>query len=668
MQELSREEAEKKMTTLKEKIRDHEYRYYVLDDPSISDAEFDQLMNELIKLEDKFPELITEDSPTQRVGGEPVDEFKKVDHSVQMLSLSNTFNEGELKDFDSRVRKTIKEDYSYVVEHKIDGLSAIITYEDGSFALGATRGNGVVGEDVTENLRTIRSLPLKIKDRAHIEIRGEVFLSKTEFEKINKKRLENDEPLFANPRNAAAGSIRQLDPRTAANRNLSIIIYDLIVHSGREFGTHVETLEYLKELGFKVNWYQKINDIEDAVAVCSEWEEKRDNLDFEIDGLVIKINNLSQRDKLGSTAKSPRWAVAYKFPAQQKTTIIKDIEISVGRTGALTPTAVLEPVQLAGSTVSRATLHNEDEIKRKDIKIGDHVLVQKAGDIIPEVVKVIEEKRDGSEKRFNMPDSCPVCDSKVIREEGEAVTRCTNITCPAQRRESILHFVSRNAMNIEGIGPALVDQLLENNLIEDYADLYFLKKEHLIPLERMGEKSSQNVIDSIKKSREREFFRVLFALGIRHVGLGAARVLDKNYDSIDQLADAEQEELVRIDEIGPVIAESIVSFFSERHNKDLITRLKQAGVRLKKDKDNEKDVYLEGLKFVFTGSLDSFTRSEIKDMVEKAGGRASSSVSSKTDYLVAGKNPGSKYDKAKELGIEILTEDEFKNMIKEKSD
>ncbi len=668
MQELSREEAEKKMTTLKEKIRDHEYRYYVLDDPSISDAEFDQLMNELIKLEDKFPELITEDSPTQRVGGEPVDEFKKVDHSVQMLSLSNTFNEGELKDFDSRVRKTIKEDYSYVVEHKIDGLSAIITYEDGSFALGATRGNGVVGEDVTENLRTIRSLPLKIKDRAHIEIRGEVFLSKTEFEKINKKRLENDEPLFANPRNAAAGSIRQLDPRTAANRNLSIIIYDLIVHSGREFGTHVETLEYLKELGFKVNWYQKINDIEDAAAVCSEWEEKRDNLDFEIDGLVIKINNLSQRDKLGSTAKSPRWAVAYKFPAQQKTTIIKDIEISVGRTGALTPTAVLEPVQLAGSTVSRATLHNEDEIKRKDIKIGDHVLVQKAGDIIPEVVKVIEEKRDGSEKRFNMPDSCPVCDSKVIREEGEAVTRCTNITCPAQRRESILHFVSRNAMNIEGIGPALVDQLLENNLIEDYADLYFLKKEHLIPLERMGEKSSQNVIDSIKKSREREFFRVLFALGIRHVGLGAARVLDKNYDSIDQLADAEQEELVRIDEIGPVIAESIVSFFSERHNKDLITRLKQAGVRLKKDKDNEKDVYLEGLKFVFTGSLDSFTRSEIKDMVEKAGGRASSSVSSKTDYLVAGKNPGSKYDKAKELGIEILTEDEFKNMIKEKSD
>jgi len=668
MQELRREEAEKKINALREKIRDHEYRYYVLDDPSISDAEFDQLMSDLIKLEEKFPELITEDSPTQRVGGEPVGEFKKVEHSRQMLSLANTFNEGELRDFDSRVRKTIKDNFSYVVEHKIDGLSAILTYEDGSFVLGATRGNGVVGEDVTENFRTIRSLPLKINDRAHIEIRGEVFLSKTEFEKINEKRLKNGEPLFANPRNAAAGSIRQLDPRIAAERNLSILIYDLIDHSEKEFKTHTESLEYLKKIGFRVNWYQKAENIDKVIAICKKWEDKREELDFEIDGLVVKINNLSQREKLGSTAKSPRWAAAYKFPAQQKTTVIKDIEISVGRTGALTPTAVLEPVQLAGSTVSRATLHNEDEIKRKNIKIGDHVLVHKAGDIIPEVVKVIEEKRDGSEKEFKMPDSCPVCGSKVIREEGEAVTRCTNITCPAQRKESILHFVSRDAMDIEGIGPVLVDQLLENNLIEDYADLYFLKKEHLIPLERMGEKSAQNVIDSIEKSREREFFRVLFALGIRHVGLGAARVLDKNYDSIDQLADAGEEELVRIDEIGPVIAKSIVSFFSERHNKDLITRLKQAGVRLKKENNNNKDSYLEGLKFVFTGTLDAFTRSEVEDIVEKAGGRASSSVSSKTDYLVAGKNPGSKYDKAKELGVKVLDEDEFKNMIEEMSD
>ncbi|MGM0602204.1 MAG: NAD-dependent DNA ligase LigA [Bacillota bacterium] len=667
MKELSKKEAEKKINSLREKIRDHEYRYYVLDDPSISDAEFDQLMNQLIKLEEKFPELISSDSPTQRVGGEPVDEFQKVEHSTQMLSLSNTFNEGELKDFDSRIRKTLKDDYSYIVEHKIDGLSAILTYQDGSFVLGATRGNGVVGEDVTKNLRTIRSLPLKIEDKSHIEIRGEVFLSKSEFEKINQKRLENEESLFANPRNAAAGTIRQLDPSTAAERNLSIIIYDLIVHTDKQFETHAETLDYLKELGFKVNWYQKVEDIESAAYVCSEWEDKRDNLDFEIDGLVIKINNLSQREKLGSTAKSPRWAAAYKFPAQQKTTVIKDIEISVGRTGALTPTAVLEPVQLAGSTVSRATLHNEDEIKRKDIKIGDHVLVQKAGDIIPEVVKVIEEKRDGSEKEFKMPETCPVCDSKVIREEGEAVTRCTNITCPAQRRESILHFVSRNAMNIEGIGPALVDQLLENNLIEDYADLYFLKKEHLIPLERMGEKSAQNVVDSIRKSREREFFRVIFALGIRHVGLGAARVLDENYDSIDQLADTEAEELIKIDEIGPVIADSIVSFFSERHNKDLITRLKQAGVRLKKNKNSKKDTYLEGLKFVFTGSLNDFTRSEVKDLVENAGGSASSSVSGKTDYLVAGENPGSKYDKAQELGVEILNEEEFKKMIENKS-
>jgi DNA ligase (NAD+) len=668
MDNLNKEEAEKKIEELRDEIREHEYRYFVLDEPKISDAEFDKLMRELLDLEDKFPELITEDSPTQRVGGEVLDEFEKVEHSTDLLSLDNTFNNKELRDFDSRIQKNIPgENYEYVVEHKIDGLSAVVRYEDGVFKLGATRGNGEIGENITENMKTIRSLPLRIKDKAPLELRGEIYLSKSEFKRINEQRLENEESPFANPRNAAAGSVRQLDTKIAAERKLSILIYDLISHGEKSFKTHLEVFSYLKDLNFKVNWHKKADNIEEVIQICDEWEEKREDLDFEIDGLVVKINDLDQRERLGATARSPRWAAAYKFPAQKKTSKIKDIEISVGRTGALTPTAVLEPVELAGSTVSRATLHNEDEIKRKDIRIGDTVLVQKAGDVIPEVIKVIKDERDGSEQKFEMPNHCPVCDSKVIRPEGEAVTRCTNIRCPAQRRERILHFVSRDAMNIDGIGPALVDQLLENNLIEDYADLYFLKKEHLVNLERMGEKSSKNVIDAIEGSKEREFFRVIYALGIRHVGIGAARILVKYYNSIEEIMEAETEELVEIDEIGPVIADSITGFFNEIHNRDLISRLRQAGVRLKKEKEENID-FLQDLKFVFTGSLNDFTRSEVKDIVEKAGGRAVSSVSSQTDYLVVGDNPGSKYDKAQELGVEILDEEGFKNLIKSKGD
>nr|WP_276526180.1 NAD-dependent DNA ligase LigA [Halanaerobium congolense] len=663
---MTKEKAEKKIKALREKIREHEYKYFVLDDPSISDAEFDQLMQKLIKLENEFPELVTEDSPTQRVGGEVLDEFKKVEHSSTMLSLDNAFGAGELRDFDKRIQKNLDgEDYQYVVEHKIDGLSAVMRYSGGSFELGATRGNGEVGEDITKNMKTIRSLPLKIEEEAELELRGEIYLPKSEFKRLNEIRMENDESPFANPRNAAAGSVRQLDSKIAAQRSLSILIYDLISHSEREFETHLEVFSYLKEQGFKVNWHQSAAEIEAVIDICERWQEERESLDFEIDGLVIKINNLALREKLGTTARSPRWAVAYKFPAQQKTTRIKDIEISLGRTGALTPTAILEPVELAGSTVSRATLHNEDEIKRKDIRIGDTVLVQKAGDVIPEVVKVIKEERDGSEKEFEMPDKCPVCGSEVIRPEGEAVTRCTNISCPAQRKESILHFVSRDAMNIDGVGPALIEQLLENNLIEDYADLYFLKQSHLKDLERMGEKSSENVIEAIAASKDREFFRVIYALGIRHVGIGAARILAENFDSIEEIKAASAESLEEIDEIGPVIAESIVGFFQERHNRDLLSRLKQAGIRLEKEKDQENEKFLDGLKFVFTGSLNNYTRSEVKDLVEKAGGRAVSSVSSKTDYLVIGDNPGSKYDKAQELGVKILTESEFKEMIEQ---
>jgi len=667
MANLTKEKAEKKIRSLREKIREHEYKYFVLDDPSISDAEFDQLMQKLIKLEADFPELITEDSPTQRVGGEVLDEFEKVEHSAAMLSLDNAFGAAELRDFDQRIKKNLNgEDYQYVVEHKIDGLSAVMRYSNGSFELGATRGNGEVGEDITQNMKTIRSLPLKIDEKAELELRGEIYLAKSEFQRLNEKRLKNDESPFANPRNAAAGSVRQLDSKIAAERSLSILIYDLISHSERDFETHLEVFSYLKDQGFKVNWHQSAADIEAVIEICEKWQEERETLDFEIDGLVIKINNLALREKLGSTARSPRWAIAYKFPAQQKTTKIKDIEISLGRTGALTPTAILEPVGLAGSTVSRATLHNEDEIKRKDIRIGDTVLVQKAGDVIPEVVKVIKEERDGSEKKFKMPQQCPVCGGEVIRPEGEAVSRCTNISCPAQRKETILHFVSRNAMNIEGVGPALIEQLLANNLIEDYADLYFLKQAHLKDLERMGEKSSQNVIEAIEASKDREFFRVLYALGIRHVGIGAARILAENFASIEAVQEASTAELEAIDEIGPVIAESIVGFFQERHNRDLLSRLKQAGIRLEREDDHKIEKFLDGLKFVFTGSLNNYTRSEVKDLVEKAGGRAVSSVSSKTDYLVIGDNPGSKYDKAQELGVDILSEAEFKDIVEKK--
>lgn len=668
MTKISRKKAAKKIKALRESIRENEYKYFVLDDPAISDAEFDQLMQELINLEEEFPDLVSEDSPTQRVGGEVLDEFEKVEHSVPMLSLSNAFSPEELRDFDARIQKKLAgEDYQYVIEHKIDGLSAVMRYNNGSFALGATRGNGEIGEDITKNMKTIRSLPLKIDSEAQLELRGEIFLSKSEFERLNRERLANDESPFANPRNAAAGSVRQLDSKIAASRSLSILIYNLISHSEREFKSHLEVFSYLKEEGFNVNWHQAAENIEEIISICQEWEAKRDELDFEIDGLVIKIDNLALREKLGSTARSPRWATAYKFPAQQKTTKIKDIEISVGRTGALTPTAVLEPIRLDGSTVSRATLHNEDEIERKDIKIGDTALVQKAGDVIPEIVKIIKSERDGSEEEFKMPENCPVCGGEVIRPEGEAVSRCSNISCPAQRKEAILHFVSRDAMNIDGIGPALIEQLIENNLIEDYADLYFLKKSHLKDLERMGEKSSQNVITALEKSKEREFFRVLYALGIRHVGIGAARILAKNYSSIAELKAAEEEELENIAEIGPVIAASIVGFFRERHNRDLLSRLKQAEIRL--EKKNEKDAeFLSGLKFVFTGSLNDYTRSEVKDLVEKVGGRAVSSVSSKTDYLVAGDNPGSKYEQAVELGIEILSESDFTDLIEKKAE
>ncbi|MFW6264784.1 MAG: NAD-dependent DNA ligase LigA [Bacillota bacterium] len=661
----------KKIEELRDEIRHHEYQYYVLDSPEISDSEFDELMRELQELESENPELITEDSPTQRVGGQPLDSFSKVEHSTPMLSLSNAFNANELKDFVNRVHKLAgTENLDFVLEHKIDGLTAILTYENGVFQIGATRGNGVVGEDVSENIKTIRSVPLKLDRDIDVEIRGEVFISKKDFEELNERRLDRGDEPFANPRNAAAGSIRQLDPRIAARRSLSFLAYDIINVTGLDLEKHLDAMELLHELGFKVNWYQKCSNVEEIIDLCEKWTDERDELDYEIDGLVTKLNNLSLREKLGNTAKSPRWAIAYKFPAQQKTTVVKDIIISVGRTGALTPTAVLEPVHVDGSTVSRATLHNEDEIKRKDVRIGDHILLQKAGDVIPEVVKVIKEKRDGSEEVFEMPDKCPKCGGEARRLEGEAVTRCINLTgCPAQRREGILHFVSRNAMNIDGVGPSLIDQLLKNDLIEDYADLYTLTVEDLLPLERVGKKSAQNAIDAIEESKEGPLHNLVFALGIRHVGAGAARILTNVYPSIDELSKAKASELEGIEEIGPVIADSVVNFFREEHNQKVIKKLSDAGVKMSKDEDEEESSEIETIKdkkFVFTGALDNFTRKEAKEKVLSAGGEVSSSVSKKTDYLVSGENTGSKMDKAKDLGVKILNEDDFMNLLEGK--
>ena len=663
---MKKEEAKNKIENLRKNLRYHEHRYYVLDKPEISDAEYDQMMNELQKLENKYPEFKSPDSPTQRVGGEALDEFEKVEHKSEMLSLGNAFNAQELRDFADRIyRKTniSKKDVDFIVEHKIDGLSAILSYENGIFNLGATRGNGRIGEDVTKNLKTIGSIPLKLNEKVDLEIRGEVFIKKDDFEKLNKRRLDNDKEAFANPRNAAAGSIRQLDPSIAASRPLSFLPYSLIRYENLEISTHLEALNYMKKLGFKNNWYKKAEDIDEVIEICNEWVDKRDKIDHEIDGMVVKVNSFSLREKLGSTSKSPRWAIAFKFPAQKKTTTVEDIRISVGRTGALTPTAILSPVEVDGSTVSRATLHNEDELKRKDVRIGDKVLIQKAGDIIPEVIKVIKDKRDGSEKEFEMPDNCPVCGSEAVREEGKAVLRCTNIACPAQRRESILHFVSRDAMNIDGIGESLIDQFIENDLVEDYADLYFLKKEDLLPLERIAEKSANNILTAISASKDRSFNRLLYALGIRYVGQRTARLLTEKYHSISSLAKADEEDLININEIGPAIAESIVHFFSEEHNQKVIEKLRKAGIKLQEEASKKASDFLADKRFVFTGGLSNYTRAEASEKVRNAGGRVTSSVSSQTDYVVAGENPGSKLDKAQELGIEILDEKGFNSLF-----
>jgi DNA ligase (NAD+) len=657
----AREEIEK----LREEIRKHDYYYYVLDQPVISDDEYDALMRRLMWLEQVFPELVTPDSPTQRVGGQPLKAFGTVQHRVPMLSLANAFSEGELKDFDRRVRNAVGDDVEYVVEYKIDGLSVALWYENGVFVRGATRGDGYTGEDVTENLKTIRSVPLKLNKPFTLEVRGEVFMSKKDFEALNEQRREQGQPLFANPRNAAAGSLRQLDPRVTASRPLDIFIFNLqYIEDGQMPETHCDAIELLREIGFKVSPVLcRSRHIDDVIDVCLEWHEKRHLLWFDIDGLVIKVNNLRQRDMLGATTKNPRWAIAYKFPAEQKETVIRDIIVQVGRTGVLTPTAVFDPVPVGGSIVSRATLHNEDYIKEKDIRIGDTVIIRKAGDVIPEVVEVVKEKRTGNEKPFVMPKRCPVCGADVIRLEGEVAVRCTGNACPAQIKRLVIHFASRDAMDIQGMGPALVNQLIDRGIIKDVSDLYYLKYEDLIGIDRMGDKSVRNLLGAIEQSKDRGLARLLFGLGIPLVGARAAQLIAQHFGHIDRIMRAKKEDFLEIEEIGNKIAESIVAFFNEEQNVRIIEKLKAAGVLMEQPGSSLRDESLKGLTFVLTGTLSSYTREEATRLIEERGGKVSSSVSKKTNYVVVGENPGSKLEKARALGITILNEEEFKQLL-----
>jgi len=663
---------------LRAEIREHDYRYYVLAQPTISDYQYDMLMKELIELEKQHPELITPDSPTQRVGGEPTKEFPTVVHDVPMLSLSNTYSHEELFDFDRRVKTLLpKQSYEYVTELKFDGVAISLKYENGVLVRGATRGDGVRGDEITNNLKTIRSIPLRIpldidgqigkRLLRSIEVRGEVFMRKKDFEKMNEERELQGEKLFANPRNATAGTLKLQDPKQVAERPLQFFAYYLMSGTG-ELKSHYENMQILKRLKFPVNENIRLcKNIDEVKKFCDEWEEKRDKLPYEIDGVVVKVNSLKQQELLGSVAKSPRWAIAYKFAARQAETLLRGITLQVGRVGTVTPVAELKPVFLAGSTISRATLHNEDYIREKDIRVGDTVVIEKSGDVIPKVNGVVLVKRPKSAVAFKMPDSCPVCGSPIVRPVGEASYYCENYECPSQVRGRIEHFAARGAMDIEGLGEAVINQLVELGFIKNYGDIYSLhqRKEELVRLERWGEKSVQNLLDAIERSKSQPFHRLLYALGIRYVGAEVARILADSFGSIEKLQKASEEELQSAYEIGPRIAQSVVRFFRDKRNMEVIEKLKKAGVTLEV-KEHEKQVRgaLAGKTFVLTGALTNFTREEAKAMIEEHGGKVSSSLSKKTDYVIVGAEPGSKYDKAKALGIKILGEEEFMKLIK----
>jgi DNA ligase (NAD+) len=666
---MAKEDPHTEIEELKRQINHHNYLYFILDSPEIPDAEYDRLMRRVIELEETHPEFVTPDSPTQRVGAAPIEAFGTVEHSVPMLSLANAFSHEEIREFDARVRKGLGEKtVDYVVEPKYDGSAIELVYENGIFRNGSTRGDGLRGEDVTQNLKTIRAIPLRLKEDSRwptrLEARGEIILNKKEFEEMNQKRLEKGEPLFANPRNAAAGSLRQLDPKVTAERPLNIYIHGRGLIEGREFETHWQTMETFREWGLRVNLgaMRRVNGIDRVIEACQELEEKRHTLPYEIDGAVIKVDRYDFQDALAATSKTPRWALAFKFPAQEEETVVEDIEVNVGRTGAVTPVAFLKPVHVSGVEVRRATLHNEDEVARKDIRIGDHVIVRRAGEVIPEVVNSIPSKRTGKEKKFVMPGNCPVCGSAVERAPGEAASYCTGSSCRAQLVEHIIHFASKGAMDIDGLGEMRVEQLVSEGLIKDAADLYFLKKEDLIPLERMADKSAQNLIDAIDKSRKTTLARFLYALGIRHVGEHVAKVLADHFGSLDKIMNASRDQLENVMEIGPVVAQSIHTFFRQPKNMELVEKLKKGGVEIKRE-EKIAGAPLAGKSFVFTGALDHFKRDEAQKLVERLGGRASSSVSKQTSYVVAGAEPGSKCDKARDLGVKIISEKEFKKLV-----
>lgn len=663
-------EVQKRIQELIDLINYHNEKYYNQDSPEIEDFEYDNLMKELIQLEEANPELKRNDSPSNRVGGKPLDKFEQVVHKIPMLSLSNGYSWEDLRDFDSRVRESVGEDVEYVVEFKIDGLSVGLNYKNGVFESGATRGNGIVGEDVSKNIMTIKNIPLKINEKGELTVRGEVYISKCDFEQINKIQEENDQPLYANPRNLAAGSLRQLDSKLTAKRPLDIFIFNLEDINSNDFKTHSESLEYLKSLGFFVSPNFKVfKSMDEIIEHIKYWTDHREDLDFGIDGMVIKVNNLAQREQMGYTAKSPRWAIAYKFPAERKETKLLDIIVEVGRTGTITPTAVLEPIRLAGTTVSRATLHNEDYIKEKDIKINDIVLVQKAGDIIPQVVEVIKDKRTGDEIEFNMPEKCPVCGEPTIRLEGEAAVKCINISCPAQIRRGIIHFASREAMNIDGLGESIITLLLKENLISNISDLYYLKKEQVSSLERMGDKSATNLINAINKSKENDLWRLINGLGIKLIGTKAAKVLANEFKDLDKLINATEDELVNLDEFGKTMADSVIEFFKEEKNLAVIENLKSVGVNTKLiESDNEKiPKIFDKMKIVLTGTLPTLKRNDAKDLIEKRGGKVTSSVSKSTSFVLAGEEAGSKLTKANDLGIKVIEEEKFLQLIELKT-
>ena len=662
---MNKIDAKKRIEELKEITAYHAKRYYDEDDPEISDFEYDMLMLELRNLEKEFPEFISEDSLTQHVGGNVKEGFEKVVHEVPLQSLQDIFNFEDLYSFDERVKKTIEDDVNYVVETKIDGLSVALEYKEGIFVRGATRGNGQVGEDITENLKTIKHIPKKLKEPIDIVVRGEVFIGKEEFEKMNEERMENEESLFANARNAAAGSLRQLDSSITAKRPLDIYIFNVQKCDSIEFKSHHESLVYLEKIGFNVNPVKVLcSSIKDVIKEIENIGDNRDDLTFGIDGAVIKVDSLSQREILGTNFKTPKWAIAYKYPPEQKETILKDIICQVGRTGAITPMAILEPVKVAGSTISKTTLHNEDFIKEKDLKIGDTVVIQKAGDVIPEVVKVVKEKRTGAEIDYEMPKVCPVCGAQAVREEGEAAIRCIGIECPAKQFRNILHFASREAMNIMGLGDSIIEEFLDRDMIKNIADLYTLSLDEIASLKKNGKKFAQNLIDSINTSKSNDLYRLINGLGIRNIGVKAARIIAKRFKTMDAIMNAEYEEFLTLEDMGEIMAQSIYNFFREEQTIDLINRLKEYGVNMNAYQDENIDSRFEGKVFVLTGALEKFTRKEAEELIEKYGGKTSGSVSKKTSYVLAGEDAGSKLTKANELGITVITEEEFSQMIK----